>query len=116
MYTKQEIIIKSYREGKSQRSISRELQISRRTVKKYISEYESHLQKKHSQPVLLMEYLSQPPIYRTQNRAKFKLTREVQDAIDKLLEENTEKKVLSINLFQRRHIHSRRQKYFMRIR
>lgn len=43
MYTKQEIIIRSYREGKSQRCISRELQISRKTVKKYIQEYEEKL-------------------------------------------------------------------------
>ena len=38
MYTKQEIIIRSYREGKSQRCISRKLSISRKTVKKYIME------------------------------------------------------------------------------
>lgn len=43
MYTKQEIIIRSYREGKSQRCISRELVVSRKTVKKYISEYEVRL-------------------------------------------------------------------------
>jgi len=92
MYTKQEVIIKSYREGKSQRSISRELQISRRTVKKYIEEYESHLHNQQSQPALLSEYLSQPPVYRAENRTKLKLTRELQDSIDKLLEENAEKK------------------------
>jgi transposase len=40
MYTKQEIIIRSHREGKSHRKISRELQISRKTVKKYIEDYE----------------------------------------------------------------------------
>jgi DNA-binding CsgD family transcriptional regulator len=34
MYTKQEIIIGYLREGKSQREISRVLQISRKTVKK----------------------------------------------------------------------------------
>ena len=45
MYTKQEIIIRSYREGKNQRRISRELSISRKTVKKYISEYEERLSK-----------------------------------------------------------------------
>lgn len=44
MYTKQEIIIRSYREGESQRSISAGLQISRKTVKKYIEEYEKALQ------------------------------------------------------------------------
>lgn len=92
MYTKQEIIIKSYREGKSQRSISRELHVSRKMVKKYILEYESHLQDKQSQKAVLTEYLSKSPVYKTQNRSKLKLTCEVQEAIDKLLEENTEKK------------------------
>lgn len=92
MYTKQEIIIKSYREGQSQRSISRELHVSRQTVKKYILEYESHLEKKPSNAAILSEYLSNPPAYQAQNRSKLKLTREVQEFIDKLLEENAEKK------------------------
>lgn len=92
MYAKQEIIIKSYREGQSQRSISRELQVSRKTVKKYILDYESHLQDQQISKTLLTEYLSKAPVYKTQNRPKLKLTREVQESIDKLLEENTEKK------------------------
>jgi DNA-binding NarL/FixJ family response regulator len=41
MYTKQEIIIRYLREGKSQRQISRELQINRKTVKKYVDSYNS---------------------------------------------------------------------------
>jgi len=41
MYTKQEIIIRSHREGKSHRQISRELQINHKTIKKYIEEYEN---------------------------------------------------------------------------
>jgi transposase len=92
MYTKQEIIIKSYREGQSQRRISRELHVSRKTVRKYILEYESHLRDKQSGAALLSEYLSKPSVYQAQNRSKLKLTREVQASIDKLLEENTEKK------------------------
>ena len=40
MYTKQEIILQSYRLGKSQRQISRDLNINRKTVKRYIEEYE----------------------------------------------------------------------------
>lgn len=92
MYTKQEIIIKSYREGQSQRSISRELHVSRKTVKKYILEYESHLRNKQNGAAKLSEYLSRPPVYQAQNRSKLKLTREVQESIDKLLEENVEKK------------------------
>ena len=39
MYTKQEIILQYYREGKSQRFISKDLRISRTTVKKYIDQY-----------------------------------------------------------------------------
>ena len=42
MYTKQEIILRKIREGKSQRQISGELGISRRTVKKYLEEYEEY--------------------------------------------------------------------------
>jgi len=41
MYTKQEIIFKSYRDGKSQCQIAREVQLIRKTVRKYIEEYES---------------------------------------------------------------------------
>jgi DNA-binding NarL/FixJ family response regulator len=41
MNTKQEIIIRSHREGKSQRRISHELQISRKTIRKYIEDYEN---------------------------------------------------------------------------
>ncbi|MDD3323106.1 MAG: helix-turn-helix domain-containing protein [Paludibacter sp.] len=40
MYTKQEIILQSYRLGKGQRQISRDLNINRKTVKRYIEEYE----------------------------------------------------------------------------
>lgn len=92
MYTKQEIILRSYREGKSQRSISRELGISRSTVKKYIEEYENYLQKNESDSANLASYLSQPPMYKSNSRPKRRLTREISEAIDKLLAENEEKK------------------------
>ncbi len=65
MYTKQEIILKSHREGKSQRSISKELGISRKTVRKYIKQCEARLQS------------GEPP----------------QEAIDELLAANEEKKL-----------------------
>ena len=44
MYTKQEIILQSYRLGKSQRQISRDLNINRKTVKRYIEEYDRYQQ------------------------------------------------------------------------
>lgn len=94
MYTKQEIIIRYYREGKSQRSISQELSVSRKTVRKYISEYEDKLKKTGSFKQALAECLSEAPAYmRNVARPKRKLTLEVQEQIDKLLTSNEEKKL-----------------------
>jgi len=91
MYTKQEIIIRSHREGKSQRRISRELQISRKTVGKYIEDYEN-LQKESIKPeTVLSTYLSSPALYRVGTRSKVRLTQEVQSVIDTILEENCKK-------------------------
>ena len=92
MYTKQEIIIRSYREGKSQRCISRELQISRKTVKKYIEEYEKNLNQSASPVTAHSQYLSTAPAYQIGCRSKLKLTTEVQASIDRLLVLNVEKK------------------------
>ncbi len=91
MYTKQEIIIRSHREGKGQRQISRELQISRKTVKKYIEDYEALQQAALKPEVALSTYLSSPPVYTTGIRGKVRLTKEVQSFIDNLLEENRKK-------------------------
>lgn len=88
MYTKQEIIIRSYREGNSQRQIARELHISRKTVRKYIFDYESDMASSGNKESILSKYLSKPIVYKSGPRVKLKLTREVQAAIDKLLEEN----------------------------
>lgn len=92
MYTKQEIIIKSYREGKSQRCISRELQVSRKTVKRYIEEYEQIQQSGVSLATAQSSYLTTVPVYKTGQRSKLKLTREVEASIDRLLECNRQKK------------------------
>ena len=93
MYTKQEIIIRSYREGKSQRQISRELQISRKTVRKYLREHEEVLRSAESEEAGQTRNLSSAPIYKkTIPRTKIKLTREVESAIEELLEKNEQKK------------------------
>ena len=93
MYTKQEIIIRSYREGKSQRQISRELQISRKRVRKYLREHEEALQTAVSEAAGRTINLSRAPIYKkAQPRTKIKLTREVESAIEELLEKNEQKK------------------------
>src|SRR5690554_8107802 len=88
MYTKQEIIIRSYREGKSQRRISRELSINRKTVKKYISEYEERLSQGSCSKQTQSSYLSEAPSYKGGPRGKIKLTDEVIEVIDGLLELN----------------------------
>ena len=41
MSTKQKIILRRYRDGDSERKISRELKVNRATVRKYLSEYEA---------------------------------------------------------------------------
>lgn len=85
MYTKQEIIIKSHREGKSQRSISKELGISRKTVKKYVTQFEAGLQSGLPSEEVMAQFLSTPPSYSKEKRGRLKLTLEVQQAIDALL-------------------------------
>lgn len=91
MYTKQEIILKSYREGKSQRAISRELGISRKTVQKYIEQYEARLQKGESPEQAVSAYLATLPKYSSRAPVKLKLTAAVKSAIDKLLTLNEER-------------------------
>jgi transposase-like protein len=82
MCTKQEIIIRSHREGKSQRQISRELQINRKTIKKYIENYEK-LQAESVHPATaLSTFLSSPPLYLTGIGSKVRLTQEVQSFIE----------------------------------
>jgi len=91
MYAKQEIIILSHREGKSHRQISRELQINRKTVKKYIDDYEN-LQKGLIKPeTAISTYLSIAPHYHIGTRGKVRLTQEVQSFIDAQLEANSKK-------------------------
>jgi len=82
MYTKQEIIIRSYREGKSQRCISRELQVSRKTISMYIEDYENLKKGLIRTEIALSTYLTSHPLYRIGTRSKVRLTREIQAIID----------------------------------
>lgn len=84
MYTKQEIILQSYREGKSQRQISRDLGLSRKTVKRYVEEYKNLQQanNKVSSKSLLSSSLTSVPSYTKRVGSKRKLTQEVSQIID----------------------------------
>jgi len=108
MYTKQEIILKSHREGKSQRMISKELGISRKTVKKYITEFETRLRSGSPPQEAMTTYLSDLPTYHREKREKVKLTVEVQQVIDELLAANEEKKLQGLRkqLLKKCDIHS----------
>ena len=92
MHTKQEIILKIYRDGLSQRSISRELGISRKTVKKYIDEYEKSQTNSSSTTIEYSSYITRRPHYQTPFRSSYRLTDVVKQKIDALLEANAKKR------------------------
>jgi transposase len=92
MYTKQEIIIRYYREGKSQRQIARDLHLSRKTIKRYIEGYEETVRTNKDFREAQSIYLTTPPAYKNYPRSKLKLTREVEGIIDELLSLNAQKK------------------------
>ena len=76
MYAKQEIVIQYFREGKSHRTISRELGINRKTVKKYLDDYHDKQSICNSKETGMSEYLSETPLYNTESRGKLRITRE----------------------------------------
>lgn len=78
MDQKAEILIKYFRENKSQRAISKELGISRTTVKKYINDFESKYEaleglekdkdSNRSKILMLIEEMASKPKYDVSNR------------------------------------------------
>lgn len=94
MDTKQEITRRYFREYDSVRKIARDLQISRQSVRKVLKAY---VKSKEAMdlgidPKALQDYVTSPPAYDTQNRFKRKLTAEVEDLIQKQLEDNQRKR------------------------
>jgi transposase len=77
MIQKQNIILMNYREGRSQREISRLTGVDRKTVRKYIEKYEAQrkelLQGEHEQ-IELIRSIVETPTYTTGIRPKRKLT------------------------------------------
>jgi transposase len=94
MVNKQEILIRSYRLGHSQRRISRDLGFSRRTVARYLAAYESF---KCGFPELsdqesLGHFLQQAPIYASGTRPKRDLSAAMIAQLDAYMVSNTEKR------------------------
>jgi len=82
MYTKQEIILRNHRDGISQRQITRDLGISRKTVSKYISQYNLLLASGKTASQALSLCLTELPTYNSNTRGKIRLTQEAKTAID----------------------------------
>jgi transposase len=94
---KQKIIISHYRKGKSQRQISKDLNINRRTIGKYIKDYEDKKaklanSKSNCNKEELIADLVEDPKYDTSSRKKVKLTAEIMSRIKFYLRENDTKR------------------------
>lgn len=97
---KQDIILKFFREDKSQRAIARETGLNRRTVARYIEDYQQAQLKLLQSGVLtstgrldLIAEIVEKPRYAVANREKRKLTTEMIGKIKGYLEENEFKKL-----------------------
>ena len=94
---KQKIIISHFQKGKSQRKIAREMNLNRRTIAKYVKDYERKKakltdSKKNSNKEELIADIVENPKYDTSNRKKAKLTEEIIDKIKFYLKENETKR------------------------
>lgn len=97
MSQKQKIIIAYYRKKKSQRMIAREAGLNRRTVARYIKDYDqkkAQLLARADNPAKeeLIADIIEEPGYDTSSRKKVKLTAEIVDRIRFYLQENEQKK------------------------
>jgi len=97
LHQKQEIILMKFREGASIRAIAKEVGADRKTVRKYIRQYEQQRQQLMQigdvQPTELIESIVQPPKYDTSKRKPIKVTDEVLECIKYYLNENQSKRL-----------------------
>jgi len=94
---KQKIIITYLRKGKSQRQIAGQMGLNRRTIAKYVKDYETKKarltgSKRNSNQEELIADIVEDPRYDTSNRKKVKLTDEIIDRIKFYLRENETKR------------------------
>lgn len=90
MVEKNQILIKYYREGKNKQTISKELGITRKTVRRYINEHEAKIK---SNDIInhLEQGLSSKPRYNSSKRPKRSLINEITEEINYCLTKNKEK-------------------------
>jgi len=94
---KQKIIISYYREGRTQRQIAREIGVNRKTIRRYIREYEKKkdilTRSKGSDRSELIADIVEKPKYNSSGRYKVKLTDEIISRIKFYLEGNEAKRL-----------------------
>ncbi len=93
---KQDILLAYFREGKSQREISRETGIDRKTIRKYISQYEERKRElENSQSGAerseIIDAIVEEPKYRVGLRPKRKVSEDIDQRIHQFLTENDER-------------------------
>jgi hypothetical protein len=95
---KQKIILKHHHDGKSQRAIHRETGISRKTIRKYIKEYESKkaalFDSRNIPDGELIQSIVEKPTYDSSSRKKTKLTPQIIERIEYYLQENETKRAI----------------------
>ena len=104
---KQKIIVSHFLDGKSQWDIHRETGFDRKTIRKYINQYEEKrkaLLVSGGDNLVLTEEIVSPPKYDTSNRSRVKLTDEIIDKIDFYLKENETKRSIGRSKQQKKKI------------
>ncbi len=94
MDTKQEILRRYLREGDSERKIARDLQINRKTVKKYLVEHLKAARQSEAEcnKEIMQDCTTRAPIYNSTGRYKRRLTEEIQVLIQEQIQDNERKK------------------------
>jgi transposase-like protein len=95
MMQKQEILIRYIRDGESVRKIARELAINRRTVKRYVENYEAKRQELIAGcrvEEVFVEELVRAPQYNSANRGRRRLTEDITRQLDEFMAANQEKR------------------------
>ena len=85
--TQRQEIIKMLRGGRSIRSISREMSCDRKTVRRYLNEYEKALASEDSSAAVL-ELIHTKPTYQVANRTCRRFSKFIQDRVDHYFEVN----------------------------
>jgi len=105
---KQKLILKHYHDGKSQRAIQRETGICRKTIRKYIREYEGKKALLLDARIISdgehIQSIVEKPTYDSSNRKKTKLTPEIIQRIEHYLKENETKRATGRSKQQKKKI------------